>query len=272
MAQVRKEKRQRVRDLELGIQLADSSKAGFAEMMSVIAMREERHDQATALLSQATRACELLERHPDHVEYARALSTKGKISNQLVYHSLAMSTFQLADDVYSIAFHKGLLRECDLGGCQIVVSEIGILYLNANQLESAKRFFLRALSFPDLGAEGRRYVLHGMARYHNERKEWDKVVECCEKALSLVPGPTVGAGSKVYYDVRLLLMLTDAAEGQRDMNRARAYDKKAKTLWLEQQELFSIYRISWPVTAGKQSNYWRPDDRRRQLGSWRGAQ
>ena len=97
-AQARKEKEQHAQDLELGIQLADNSMAGFAEIMSVTATREKRHDQATALLSQATRACELLRYHPNPVEFVHALCTKGKISNQLAYHSLTMSTFQEADE------------------------------------------------------------------------------------------------------------------------------------------------------------------------------
>jgi hypothetical protein len=98
VAQVRRETDQFIQALKLGIQLADSSKAGLAQMLSVSATREERHDQATALLNQAIRACELLQYHPDPAEHARALCTKGNICIQLAYHSLTMSTFQQADE------------------------------------------------------------------------------------------------------------------------------------------------------------------------------
>ena len=81
-----------------------------------------------------------------------------------------------------------------------------------------------------------------MARYHNERKEWDKVVQCCEETLTTIIEPDeLRPDRELYFDVRFLLMLADAAEGQRDMNRGRAYDKKAKKLWLGQHgTLFNL--------------------------------
>lgn len=154
-----------------------------------------------------------------------------------------MSTFQQADEAYSAAFRKELLTEGDISRWENVVSEMGIIYLNSNQLEPAKRCLLRALAWPSLTGVDRRFSQLGMACYHNERKEWDEVVECCEEALTTVPDPTEHIPDrKLYFDARFLLLLADAAEGQVDLKRALAYDEKAKKLWLEHHEtLFNLW-------------------------------
>ena len=135
-----------------------------------------------------------------------------------------------------------MLTERDITRWENVVSELGLLYLNSSQLETAKRYLLRALAWPGLTGCNRRFSLLGMAPYYNERKEWDKVVQCCEEALTTIPDPDeLMQDRELYFDVRFLLLLADAAEGQADVKRAFAYDEKAKKLWLEEHEtLFNL--------------------------------
>lgn len=74
-----------------------------------------------------------------------------------------------------------------------------------------------------------------MAGYHEERKEWEKLTECCEEALTLLPHVDTNDRNKVleHLEERLLIQLADAAEGQRDLRRARVFDERARKLWSE---------------------------------------
>jgi len=58
-------------------------------------------------------------------------------------------------------------------------------------------------------------ALHGMARYHQERREWVALTECCKQALPLLP-EAKGELVKPRFEERFLLSLADAAVAQGD--------------------------------------------------------
>jgi len=72
-----------------------------------------------------------------------------------------------------------------------------------------------------------------MATYHQERKMWVQMIECCEEALTLIPDAKKESNGEFKMSMRavsLLIFLAHAAEGQGSMRRAREYDDKAKRL------------------------------------------
>lgn len=100
------------------------------------------------------------------------------------------------------------------------------VFLDSHQLEEVRRCYMRLLDWPrKLAPAAHVNALHGMARYHKERKEWVEVIEFGEEALRFIPD----AKKQIHVEEMLLIVLADAAEGQGDMPRAREYDKKAKT-------------------------------------------
>jgi len=126
-----------------------------------------------------------------------------------------------------------LLTVAGYSDWMVLLKDLGTVYLSVHQLESAKRCCLRTLAFPHQKARDSVMALHGMARYHQERREWAALTECCKEALTLYPevkGDFVRVGC---FEERLLLFLADAAEAQGDMGLAREYDDKAKKLLSE---------------------------------------
>jgi len=66
-------------------------------------------------------------------------------------------------------------------------------------------------------------MLHGMAYHHKKHQDWVSCMKCTEEALLLNPearkkSPMLDA------EVRLLILLADATEGQGDLMRALEID------------------------------------------------
>lgn len=139
-----------------------------------------------------------------------------------------------------------------------MISEIGSIYLDTHQLESAKRCFLGLLAWPNQKPDGRACVLHSMASYHKERQEWGKMIECCEKGLTIYPQPKKDSHMWVI-KVRLIVLLADGAEAQGNMSAAHDYDEKAKNAWLEcgleqfSAGLLACYRGGSQVLGGREA-------------------
>jgi tetratricopeptide (TPR) repeat protein len=115
----------------------------------------------------------------------------------------------------------------------MMLINLATVYSSVQRLESAKHCFLRILAFPNQSAKDRITALNGMARCHQERKDWVALTGCCEEALALIPEAEGGLVRAARRQERLLLCLADAAEAQGDMELARDYDEKAKKLWSE---------------------------------------
>lgn len=76
-------------------------------------------------------------------------------------------------------------------------------------------------------------ALHGMARYHKERKDWVALIVCCEEGLRSLPEATGGLNPADCMETRLLLLLADVAEARGGVEVARKHDGKAKRLFYE---------------------------------------
>lgn len=76
-------------------------------------------------------------------------------------------------------------------------------------------------------------MLCGMAYYHKEHQDWVSCMECTGEALILLP-----EARKKSPEVRLLILLADATEGQGDMTRALEIDQKARLQKDSEQDLF----------------------------------
>ena len=72
------------------------------------------------------------------------------------------------------------------------IVHMGSIYLAMSQLEAAKRCFLRVLEWPRAWLTDCVNALHGLARYHKERKDWAKTIECCDEALTILPNVKKG--------------------------------------------------------------------------------
>ena len=108
------------------------------------------------------------------------------------------------------------------------IRELGCLYLETHQLKAAKRYFLRSLFWPGLPVRARVDTLHGMARYHKERNEWVKMMQCLQEVRTLLPQVHI-MGTM---EMRTYLFFADAFEGQGDMEQAIEYGEKARAIYL----------------------------------------
>ena len=142
-----------------------------------------------------------------------------------------MATHREADELFIAAERKGVLKAADYVHWNAVLGGIASINLGSNQSETAKQCYLSLLGQPRLNAIERINVLQGLAIYHKERKEWVNVSKCCEEALTLLPKAKDGISNGLIEEIRLLLLLADAAEGDGNMRRARYYDKTAKRVW-----------------------------------------
>lgn len=123
-----------------------------------------------------------------------------------------------------------------------IVTKRGLVYLNSQQLESAKRCFLRVLAWPGLLPANHAFILHAMTRYYKERNDWANMIKCCKEGLKILPDAK-GDSAVEHLEERFLLTLADAAEGQGDMVRAREYDEKAKKIWFESGETYYFIEL-----------------------------
>ena len=229
LAQLRAEKEQREHGVQVGMQLAIDVAVACFDLESNGSARHEFYDRLNALLTQSTRACELLVHHPDPYANARPLFVKARLHKHLGQHTLVLADLKRLDELLADADRKGAYHDRYLW-CS-VVNNMGEIYLSTNQLEAAKRCFLKVLAWPRLSVEERLFALENMARHHKERKAWIQMVDCCEKALTLVPQAKDPRYPLERTEERLLLYLADAAEAQGNMRQARELDEKANKIY-----------------------------------------
>lgn len=177
------------------------------------------------------------------------LKLKGQIIMEVGQHALALATLREADAFLAEADRKGLLTKSGQSTWAQLVCSLGIYYLPTHQIDAAKQCFLRVINWPRLRNSDRLESHRGMARCHKERNEWDKVIECSNAALSLLPAIRSESpipGMMQCHDVlfasegKLLLLLADAYEGKGDMERAREYDVIAMKFWDEKNDFSEL--------------------------------
>jgi tetratricopeptide (TPR) repeat protein len=170
----------------------------------------------------------LLQFRPDTGQYRLILGVKGDIQTKLGQYKAAEATFRQADEAFAMAERNGTLTGQGYESWMLSLIHLGNLYLNSQQLESAKRCFLRVLDLPHQRARDRGGALQGLALYHKERKDWPAVIECCKQAFLLFPEAEEELRRMGRFEERLLLLLADAAEAQGDMGLARRYGRRQK--------------------------------------------
>jgi len=158
---------------------------------------------------------------------------KGRLHHELGQVTLALASFQQFDEACIAAERKGLLKPENVISWRYTSVHMGSMYLAMGQSEAAKRCFLRVLEWPRAWQTDRVNALHGLARYHKERKDWVKTIQCSEKALHFFPHVKKGILIDEIEE-RLLLLLADAAEGQGDLRRAREFDVETMKVWYGQ--------------------------------------
>jgi tetratricopeptide (TPR) repeat protein len=114
------------------------------------------------------------------------LVLKANIHKDLGQGKLAVAHLQQADEAFAAAERKGLLRAPDYEDWVTSLYDMGTAYLASHELEPAKRCFLRILASPRLSMAGRIIAIKGVSEYHRARKEWHKMMECCEEVLMLL--------------------------------------------------------------------------------------
>ena len=83
---------------------------------------------------------------------------------------------------------KGLLTTYDQDLWKDIIGQVGLIHICTYQLESARACFAWILAWP-----GRLALIHhvnalcSMAACHKACDDWDKVIESCEEALTLIP-------------------------------------------------------------------------------------
>lgn len=147
---------------------------------------QQRHERLKELLVEAERIDELVQTYSDFYEYRKFLFNKGSIHYDLGQRIAAEATLREADELFVAAERAGSVKARDHIYWRQVVHKLGSIYLCSHNLEAAKRCLLRVLGWPRPAASDTMNALQDMARYHYERKEWKKMIECCEKALLLV--------------------------------------------------------------------------------------
>ncbi len=110
MAHVRAENKQRKQDSKLGMQLVLDVEAGFDKLN---AAKKASRDELCDLLDKASRACELLHCHPSADIYPCALKSKAKFHSMMGQRHLAVAARRQADDHFTLAERKGLVKQHD---------------------------------------------------------------------------------------------------------------------------------------------------------------
>jgi len=96
--------------------------------------------------------------------------------------NFALAIYLQTEDLFGAAERKGLLNAAEQRLYPDVVAQLGYLHMDAHQLESAKRCFLRILSWPRLSPPlNRMDALRGTARYRKVRKDWVNVSKYSKK-------------------------------------------------------------------------------------------
>ena len=123
-----------------------------------------------------------MQHHPEADAVAGILHIKARIHTNLGQHIPAVATLRQADEIFAAADRKGLVNAAGQTIWRQIVGNVGSIYLDSHQTEAAKRCYLRILNWPRVTKADRLGALQGMARYHKERKEWAKMVTCCQEA------------------------------------------------------------------------------------------
>ena len=101
-----------MQDLKHGCQLAQDVDAGLDEL---IAAKNASHDKLSELLDKASRACVLLQYHPNADTYAAILELKASLHHMLGQETLVVAALRKADDHFVIAERKGLVKAIGQG-------------------------------------------------------------------------------------------------------------------------------------------------------------
>lgn len=113
LAQLRAEKEQRERDLELGWQLASEvTNANYERINSWggdSVGDPAYYEELKTLLAKANRACELLRHDPDRRAYRRVQYDIARLYLALGQHTSASTVLKETDDLYEVAERKGSL-------------------------------------------------------------------------------------------------------------------------------------------------------------------
>ena len=271
LAQFRLERERHERDFDLGCQIADDVIDALNATTDYGAMYDVREDTFNAILAQADLAVSLLQFRPDTGQYRLILAVRGDTEKILGQYRVAEAMFRQADEAFAMAERNGTLTGQGYESWMLSLIHLGNLYLNSQQLESAKRCFLRLLDLPHQRARDRGGALQGLARYHKERKDWPAVIECCKQAFLLFSEAKEGLAAIGRFEERLLLLLADAAEAQGDMRLAQRYGKKAKKVPSYLTSTFPGFldcdrREAMQLLAVGGCSCWRWEDQKKQRG------
>lgn len=173
------EKEQRQQDFDEGSRLIEDMREVLHNTAAFSSTYEDCYSQCNTLLVQANRACELLQFHPETDEYCIMLRVRAAIYQQLGQYRLAVANYPQADEAYTMAERKGLLTVAGYSNWMRMLNQLATVYSSVHQLESAKSCFLRILALPHQSAKDHVTALLGLARYHQERKDWvaDRVLQ-----------------------------------------------------------------------------------------------
>lgn len=235
LAQLRAEKERHVLDVADACYVVEDITEALAKFHEREADTDDvhYHDYLNALLVKADRAAELTYYCPKACAFADNLHLKAKLHIDLGQQAVA--TLRQADEFLIAADREGGERVRWRDHAEIwweIVCHEGFLCLQLQQLEAAKRCFLRVMAWPGVSSLERMKAIQGMANYHKERKEWDKTAEFCEKAIPLFEG-LERAKTTTQTESRIYLLLADAAEVEGDLERALTNDEKAKKVWFD---------------------------------------
>jgi hypothetical protein len=145
-----------------------------------------------------------------------------------------VANFRQADEIFAAAERNGLLSLADHIDWREILVDWGNVCLLAHQFEAAKGCFLRILAWPrQLPPRYRISAFHHMASYYHARKDWVNTVKFCEDGMRLIADAEgiASGGKKTHLEMRLLLLLADAAESEGNMDRAYEYNERIEKLW-----------------------------------------
>lgn len=156
LAQLRAEKEQSVQNLNLGREILQGVIAGLHRVNHMRLPGSDGeliYNEQSKLLVEANRAVELLQQHTYAHEdpYIRSLYMKAALHETMGHAlTLAMPTLQKADEVYAALEREGFITSVSGHIWVQLLGKLGIHYLDSNQLEAAKRCFLKILASPRL--------------------------------------------------------------------------------------------------------------------------
>jgi tetratricopeptide (TPR) repeat protein len=176
LAQLRTENEQRREGFIEGIGLLEVVNDGI-RMIEEMVDGDERDHELSKLLLEANRACELIQHYPRaggrYDPYIHSLTYKADIHEQMGNAlTLALPALRQVDELYVALERDGLITRERAHHWEDQLVRLGDHYLEAAQLEAAKRCFLKLLSSPRWSRPYfQQEALRGMARYHRERED-----------------------------------------------------------------------------------------------------